>query len=82
MSYRVIALKVKLDEMPLVFKTMREIHGLSVHQLGFKIGKRPSTIYAYERGDRKIPTEVIEAIAELYNLEVHYQFRRKNVEKD
>jgi transcriptional regulator with XRE-family HTH domain len=77
MTYKVVALKVKLDEMPRMFKVLREAHGFAVHQLAFKLGKRPNTIYSYERGDRKIPTEIIEKMAELYNLEVCYQLRRK-----
>lgn len=62
-------------------KYLRKRANMSQEELGLKIGVKKSTVSMYERGDRKPSYEVLEAIADCFNVDMDYLTGKSNVER-
>ena len=60
-------------------KELRQLHKLSVKDFAAKIGVSPSTIYMYQSGERDPSPEVMESIADLFNVDMDYLYCRSNI---
>ena len=49
-------------------KQLRDAHGLTQEMLGNKLGLAKSTISMYENGNREPSFEILEAIADVFNV--------------
>lgn len=54
-----------------VLKKLRITHGLSQEELGKKLGLGKSTISMYETGQREPSLEILEAIADTFNVDMN-----------
>lgn len=55
-------------------RELREKHGDTLEELGKKLNMSFSTLGKYERGERKIATELLEQIAAVYDMPLSYFF--------
>lgn len=62
-------------------KYLRKRAGMSQEELGLKIGVQKSTVSMYERGERKPSYEVLEAIADCFNVDMDYLTGKTTVER-
>ena len=62
-------------------KYLRKRANMSQEELGQKIGVKKSTVSMYERGDRKPSYEVLEAIADCFNVDMDYLTGKTTVER-
>lgn len=59
----------------MLIRELRKQHGLTMRELGEKIGVSESTISLYETGKREPNYETLLKIAELFNVSVDYLLR-------
>jgi len=60
---------------------LRKRAGLSQQELGEKIGVKKSTVSMYERDARKPSYEILEAIADYFNVDMDYLTGKSDVER-
>ena len=60
---------------------LRKRAGMSQAELGEKIGVKKSTVSMYERGERKPSYEVLEAIADCFNVDMDFLTGKSAVER-
>jgi transcriptional regulator with XRE-family HTH domain len=60
---------------------LRKRAGLSQEELGNKIGVKKSTVSMYEKGQRKPSYEVLEAIADCFNVDMDFLTGKSDVER-
>jgi repressor LexA len=60
---------------------LRKREGLSQQELGERIGVKKSTISMYERDARKPSYEILEAIADYFNVDMDYLTGKSDVER-
>ncbi len=53
-------------------RELRNIHGLSVEELGQLIGKSKWTIHKYEAGERDPSSDTIKSLAEIFSVSIDY----------
>ncbi len=58
---------------------LKETHGLSVKKFAEVIGVSPSTIYMYLRGERQPNKEIMENIADYFNVDIDYLYCRSDI---
>lgn len=63
----------------MLIRELRKQHGLTMRELGEKIGVSESTISLYETGKREPNYETLLKIAELFNVSVDYLLRGEEV---
>ncbi len=66
---------------PDVLKKLRLQNGLSQEELGNKLGLGKSTISMYESGQREPSLEMLEAIADIFNVDMNTLTDSKNSAK-
>ena len=64
-----------------VLKTLRAEHDLTQRQLGEALGVSESTIGMYERGHREPDFEMLETIADYFNVDMDYLTGRSEVQR-
>lgn len=64
-----------------VLKTLRTQHDLTQRQLGEALGVSESTIGMYERGHREPDFEMLETIADYFNVDMDYLTGRTDVQR-
>jgi len=60
---------------------LRKRAGMSQEELGAKIGVKKSAVSMYERGERKPSYEVLEAVADCFNVDMDYLTGKSTVER-
>jgi transcriptional regulator with XRE-family HTH domain len=63
-------------------KELRKKSGLSQSELAQKIGISKSSINMYERGEREPGLEVLEAIADFFNVDMNYLLGTSDVSQN
>jgi transcriptional regulator with XRE-family HTH domain len=58
-------------------KSLREQRGMSMRDLADKCGTSKSAIFLYEQGKRKPKYEVLEALADVFNVDMAYLMGRQ-----
>lgn len=66
-----------MGEFPNVFKYLRTKSGLTQQQMADKLGLSRSTIGMYENGEREPSFEILENIADMFNVDMNYLIGRK-----
>lgn len=66
-----------MGEFPNVFKYLRAKSGLTQQQMADKLGLSRSTIGMYENGEREPSFEILENIADMFNVDMNYLIGRK-----
>lgn len=66
-----------MGDFPNVFKTLRIKSGLTQQQMAEKLGLSRSTIGMYENGEREPSFEILEHIADLFNVDMNYLIGKK-----
>ncbi len=61
-----------MGDFPNVFKSLRIKSGLTQQQMAEKLGLSRSTIGMYENGEREPSFEILEHIADLFNVDMNY----------
>ena len=61
-----------MGNFPNVFKSLRIKSGLTQQQMAEKLGLSRSTIGMYENGEREPSFEILEHIADLFNVDMNY----------
>lgn len=67
-----------MGEFPNVFKALRAKSGLTQQQMADKLGLSRSTIGMYENGEREPSFEILEHIADMFNVDMNYLIGRKD----
>ena len=60
-------------------KTLRTSRGLTLEQLAKKLGCSKSSVNMYERGEREPSFEMLEAIADFFNVDIDYLLGKSDV---
>ena len=66
-----------MGDFPNVFKALRVKIGLTQQQMADKLGLSRSTIGMYENGEREPSFEILENIADLFNVDMNYLIGKK-----
>lgn len=66
-----------MGDFPNVFKSLRLKSGLTQQQMADKLGLSRSTIGMYENGEREPSFEILESIADLFNVDMNYLIGKK-----
>lgn len=66
-----------MGEFPNVFKTLRIKSGFTQQQMADKLGLSRSTIGMYENGEREPSFEILENIADMFNVDMNYLIGKK-----
>ncbi len=66
-----------MGDFPNVFKSLRMKSGLTQQQMADKLGLSRSTIGMYENGEREPSFEILENIADLFNVDMNYLIGKK-----
>ncbi len=66
-----------MGDFPNVFKSLRMKSGLTQQQMADKLGLSRSTIGMYENGEREPSFEILEDIADLFNVDMNYLIGKK-----
>ena len=66
-----------MGDFPNVFKSLRIKSGLTQQQMAEKLGLSRSTIGMYENGEREPSFEILEHIADLFNVDMNYLIGKK-----
>lgn len=66
-----------MGDFPNVFKALRVKSGLTQQQMADKLGLSRSTIGMYENGEREPSFEILENIADLFNVDMNYLIGKK-----
>lgn len=67
-----------MGEFKNVFKSLRIKSGLTQQQMADKLGLSRSTIGMYENGEREPSFEILETIADLFNVDMNYLIGKKD----
>lgn len=65
-----------MAEFSSIFKLLRKSSGLSQQELADKLGISKSAVNMYERGERNPNFEVLEIIADFFNVDIDYLLGR------
>lgn len=66
-----------MGDFPNVFKSLRIKSGITQQQMAEKLGLSRSTIGMYENGEREPSFEILENIADLFNVDMNYLIGKK-----
>jgi transcriptional regulator with XRE-family HTH domain len=69
-------MEVNMGDFKTVFKELRLSVGLSQDEMAKKLGVSRSTIGMYETGARKPDSEMLEKIADMFNIDIDYLLGR------
>ena len=64
-----------------VLKKLRKQNDLTQNQLGTVLGISESTVGMYERGQREPSFEMLEAIADYFNVDMDFLTGRSNIQR-
>jgi len=67
------------DEVGKKIKSLREREGMTLEQVGERLGVTKGYVHHLENGNRKISLDFLESIANIFNVEMHYFFTRKHL---